>query len=118
MPHPKGISTGFELPGTTPQYPPSSPFKIDYMSLVIQPDLKSKDKNLDNCIQYLNITSKKQDLKEIELDIAEIKVQSVEYSYILYEINDNSIQQMRNSLKNLNYNDNDKKTGITIAQIN
>jgi hypothetical protein len=32
MPHPKGIATGFELPGTTPQYPPSLPFKIDYMS--------------------------------------------------------------------------------------
>jgi len=109
MQHPKGISTGFELPGTTPQYPPSSPFKIDYMSLVIRPNLKSKDKNLDNCIQYLNITSKKQDLKEIELDIAEIKVQSVQYSYTLYETNNNSIQHIRNSLKNLNYNDDDKK---------
>jgi hypothetical protein len=55
MPHPKGISTGFE----------------------------SKDKNLDNCIQNLTITLKKQDLEEIELDIAEIKVQSVSYSYTI-----------------------------------
>src|SRR4051812_8389734 len=94
----KGISTGFELPGTGPQYPPSLPFKIDYMSLHIQPDLKSKDKNLDNCMQYFNITSKKQDLKEIELDIAEIKVHSVQYSYTLYETNNNSIQYNRNSL--------------------
>jgi len=110
MSHPKGISTGFELPGTTPQYPPSSPFKIDYMCLVIQPDLISKDKNLDNCTQYLNITSKKQDLKEIELDIAEIKVQSVSYSHTLYETKDDkTIQQICNSLRNLDYNDNDEK---------
>jgi aminopeptidase N len=108
MPHPKGISTGFELPGTTPQYPPSLPFKIDYMSLFIEPDLRSKDKNLNNCIQYLNITAK-QDLKEIELDIAEIKVQSVSYSNTLYETKGNTIQQARSSLNNLDYNDNDEK---------
>jgi aminopeptidase N len=110
MLHPNGISTGFELPGTAPQYPPSSPFKIEYMCIIIQPNLKSKDKNLDNCTQYLNITSKKENLNEIELDIAEIKVQSVSYSHALYETSDNkTIQQICNSLKNVEYNDNDEK---------
>jgi hypothetical protein len=47
------------------------------MSLIIRPDLKSKkSNNLTNSKEILNITAI-QDIKKIELDIAEIKVHSV-----------------------------------------
>ena len=75
----KGISEVFEMPGSLPQYPPTLSFKIDYMSLIINPDLKSESNNLTNCKEILNITAI-QDIKKIELDIAEIKVHSVLYS--------------------------------------
>jgi aminopeptidase N len=85
----KGISEGFEMPGSIPLYPPSLSFKIDYMSLIISPDLKSKSNNLTNCKEILNITAIR-DIEKIELDIAEIKVHSVLYSYELYKRNNNT----------------------------
>ena len=51
-------------------------FTIDYMILTIEPDLKSKENNLVNYIQQLDITAKK-DIREVELDIAELKIHSV-----------------------------------------
>jgi hypothetical protein len=46
MQHLKGVTNGFELPRTHPQYPQSLTFRIDYTSLTIKPELKSEDKNL------------------------------------------------------------------------
>jgi aminopeptidase N len=99
----KGISEGFEMPGSTPQYPPSLSFKIDYMSLIIKPDLKSKSNNLTNCKEILNITAI-QNIKKIELNIAEIKVHSVFYSYELYKRNSDINIQNENT-KGVNFDD-------------
>jgi hypothetical protein len=33
----RGISEGFEMPGSVAQYPPSLSFKVDYMSLIVSP---------------------------------------------------------------------------------
>jgi hypothetical protein len=56
------------------------------MSLIVSPDLKSESNNLTNCKEILNITAN-QDIKKLELDIAEIKVHSVLYTHDLYKRN-------------------------------
>ena len=73
------------MPGSIPQYPPTLLFKIDYMSLIIKPRLKSKSNNLINSKEILNITAI-QDIKKIELDIAELKVHSVLFYVFIKEI--------------------------------
>jgi aminopeptidase N len=103
----KGISEGFEMPGSVPQYPPSLSFKIDYMSLIISPDLKSDNNSLTNCKEILNITAI-QDIKKLELDIAEIKVHSVSYSYELYKRNSDIFIEKEN-IKEINFDDSNEK---------
>ena len=45
------ITKRFELEGSTPHYPPSLLFTVDYMLLIIEPDLKTKEGNLTNCTE-------------------------------------------------------------------
>ena len=59
----------FELPGSTLHFAPVFNFKIIYMLLKINPNFKSK--TLIDCEQKI-IINVVQDLKEIELDIAEM----------------------------------------------
>ncbi len=59
----------FELPGSTLHFAPVFNFKIIYMLLKINPNFKSK--TLIDCEQKITINVV-QDLKEIELDIAEM----------------------------------------------
>ena len=90
----KGIAEGFELPGSKPQFSPSLNFNIEYMSLTIEPKLKGDTKNLINCSQKLKIKTK-QDLNEIELDIAELKIHDVS---LLPNINMDSKTNTQNSI--------------------
>ena len=68
------INKKFQLEGSTFHYAPLLPFKIDYMLLKINPDLKSKI--LKDCEQQLWITAQ-EDLDEIKLDIAELYIKEV-----------------------------------------
>ncbi len=95
----KGVSEGFELPGSVSQYSPSRSFKVDYMTLSIKPNLKDEKNNLENCQEKLDITTLT-DLNQILLDIAEINVNSV----ILCKDNGNKTD---NNIK-IDFNDNDK----------
>ena len=94
----KGISEGFELPGSVPQYPPSRSFKIDYMTLSIKPNLADDKNNLENCQEKLDIVTLT-DLNEIILDIAEIKVNSVDLSENMSD--KNSSNKINNNIKRL-----------------
>jgi aminopeptidase N len=69
----------FELPGSTIHNPQLFSFTIDHMMLKIHPDL---DKSLlINCEQFLKVSAI-HDLKEISLDIAELKIYKVSSSSI------------------------------------
>ncbi len=73
----KGIAEGFELPGSIKQYPQSRIFKILSMKLAVSPNLDEGSEVLRECneeskIEILN------DTKTLILDIAEIKVHSVQ----------------------------------------
>ena len=85
----------FEVPGSRVQYSPSIPFIIDKMWLSIKPNFEKK--TLTDCIQQLLITAK-EDIKEIRLDIAELKIHkilllpsSLVYPSSSYSISDISI---------------------------
>jgi aminopeptidase N len=99
----KGVSEGFELPGSVPQYSPSRSLKIDYMTLAIKPNLKNEKNNLENCQEKLDITTLT-DINHLMLDIAEIKVNSVNLSENNYNKNSNKIS---NNIK-IEFNDKDK----------
>ena len=107
----KGVSEGFELPGSVPQYSPSRYFKVDYMTLSIKPNLKDEKNNLENCQEKLDITTLT-DLNQILLDIAEIKVNSVNLS-------GNNSNKINNKIK-IDFNDGDKdnpdKLIITLSE--
>lgn len=77
------------------QYSPSIPFIIDKMWLSIKPNFEKK--TLTDCIQQLLITAK-ENIKEIRLDIAELKIHkilllpsSLVYPSSSYSISDISI---------------------------
>ena len=88
-------------------------FKIDYMTLSIKPNLKDEKNNLENCQEKLDITTLT-DLNQILLDIAEIKVNSVNLCKDNGNKTDNNIK--------IDFNDNDKdnpdKLIITIIRHN
>jgi aminopeptidase N len=67
----------FNLPGSEVHYSDIYPFKIQYMSLKINPDF-SKMRLLD-CHQYIKITSLRR-ISSIVLDIYELKISRVESS--------------------------------------
>lgn len=108
----KGVSEEFELPGSVPQYSPSRSFKIDYMTLSIKPNLKDEKNNLENCQEKLDITTLT-DLNQILLDIAEIKVNSVNLCKNNGNKTDNNIKIDFND----NYKDNPDKLIITLSDI-
>jgi aminopeptidase N len=109
------ITTKFELKGSTPHYPPPLSFAIDYMVLIIEPDLKTKEGNLTNCTQKLDITAKQDNINEIELDIAEIRIHSVSSSANLCKDNKNSSNNKNNNNeKELFFITQSKKDKLTI----
>ena len=69
-----------EFEGSSPHYHSSLSFSIDYMLLIIEPELKAKEGNLTNCTEKLDITAKQDNTNEIELDVAELKIHSVSWS--------------------------------------
>jgi hypothetical protein len=107
------ITKKFELYGSTAHYPSSLSFTIDYMILTIQPDLKSKDNNLVNCMQQLDISAKYDNINEIELDIAELKIHSVSSSDKLCRDNKKSNNKDDNN-KELFFMPHSKKDKLTI----
>jgi aminopeptidase N len=115
---PEGITDGFELPGSSSNYPPSLDFDINYMSLTIQPKLSARMPTLKKCQEKLDITAKR-DIDQVQLDIAEIKVDSVSSTPHLYQrTKTNEIIEKHKTL--LKFNDFDKnnpdKLTITLSQ--
>ena len=113
-----GVTEGFELSGSSPHYPPSSIFKIEYMSLLIEPRLKSEEPTLAKCQEKLDIVAKR-DIDEIQLDIAEIKVDSVfSTPYLCQKEKTNNTTE--NYLTKLDFDDSNKvnqdKLTITLSQ--
>jgi aminopeptidase N len=104
------ITKKFELEGSSPHYPPSLLFTIDYMLLLIEPNLKHKEGNLINCTEKLDIVAK-QDINEIELDIAELKIHSVSSSGNLCRDNKNT---NKNNDKELFFTPHSRKDKLTI----
>jgi aminopeptidase N len=78
------------------------PFSIDYMRLVIEPNIKSNQNNLVNCKEELDITATR-DIKEIELDVAELKIFKVYMKSIVKSKNKDS--SFKNNSKELEFND-------------
>ena len=91
------ITNKFELEGSAPHYAPSLSFVIDYMLLIIEPELKTKEGNLTDCIQKLDITAKQNNINEIELDIAELKIHSVSWSADLCRSNNERYSNNKNN---------------------
>jgi aminopeptidase N len=115
----EGVRDGFELPGSTPHYPPSIYFSINYMSLTIEPKLKAEEEpTLVKCQEKLDIIAKR-DIDEIQLDIAEIKVDSVFSSPYLCQ-KTKTYDIVENHTTELKFNDSDKnkqdKLTITLSQ--
>jgi aminopeptidase N len=108
------ITKKFELEGSIPHYPSSLSFTIDYMLLIIEPELKTKEGNLTNCTQKLDITAKQNNINEIELDIAEIRIHSVSSSANLCKDNKNSNNKNNNNEKELFFITQSKKDKLTI----
>jgi aminopeptidase N len=69
----------FQYPGSTIHNPPLLCFTIDHMLLKIHPDLSNSI--LSNCEQILKITAI-QDLREIILNVAELKIYKISSSSI------------------------------------
>jgi aminopeptidase N len=67
----------FVFPGSVAHYMPLLPFTIDHMALKIKPDFRSK--TLADCEEILQITARRA-IKNVELDIAEMKIEKVSYS--------------------------------------
>ena len=113
-----GITNGFELPGSSPHYPPSSMFKIEYMSLLIEPRLRADEPTLTKCQERLDIEAKR-DIDEIQLDIAEIKVDSVFSSPYLCQ-REKTHDTTENHLTVLKFKDSDRdnqdRLTITLSQ--
>jgi aminopeptidase N len=111
----EGITDGFELPGSSSHYPPSIYFIIKYMSLTIEPKLSAEEPNLVKCQEKLDITTNK-DITEIELDIAEIKIDSVFSSpYLCQTTKTYDIKENNMTLLKFNDSDKDKKDKLTIT---
>jgi aminopeptidase N len=110
------ITKKFELKESTPHYPASLSFTIDYMLLIIEPELKTKEGNLTDCIQKLDITAKQNNINEIELDIAELKIHSVSWSADLCQDNNEkySNNKNNNNEKELFFITQSKKDKLTI----
>jgi aminopeptidase N len=92
----------FVFPGSVAHYLLLLPFTIDHMVLKIKPDFKSK--TLADCEEILQITARRV-IKEVELDIAEMKIEKVAYS-----INGNA-----DNSKELAFDTNDDKLIIKLA---
>ena len=107
------ITKRFELEGSTPHYPPSLLFTVDYMLLIIEPDIKAKEGNLTNCTEKLDITAKHDNINEIELDIAELKIHSVSSSANLCR-DDKNNNNKNNNDKELFFTPHNKKDKLTI----
>jgi aminopeptidase N len=110
------ITKKFELEGSIAHYPASLSFTIDYMLLIIEPELKTKEGNLTNCTQKLDITAKQNNINEIELDIAELKIHSVFWSVDLCRDSNEkySNNKNNNNEKELFFITQSKKDKLTI----
>ena len=91
----------FELDGSKSNPIKFYPFSLDYMKLVIEPDLKSNHNNLIKCREELDITATR-DIKEIELDVVELKILKVSLKSFLNSKKDSYI---KNNFKELSFND-------------
>jgi hypothetical protein len=95
----------FEFPGSKAHYLPLLPFTINHMILKIKPDFQSKPKKLVNCQQQLKITANR-DIDQIELDVAEIRIESISSFSTISDIgnskanNDDDNEDIHNSNNN------------------
>ncbi|HEY7572021.1 MAG TPA: M1 family metallopeptidase, partial [Nitrososphaeraceae archaeon] len=89
----------FAFPGSTTHYLPLLPFDIKYMVLKLEPDFESK--TLANCEEILQLIARRE-ITEIELDIAEMKIDKVLYcdSIAVYKNNTNNFNELNFSTKN------------------
>jgi len=85
----------FEFPGSILHFSPRLKFTILHMYLKINPNFEKKQ--LLNCKQKLKIKAL-QDIKEIILDIAELKINKVSSEYIQIEEKENDISQKEDKL--------------------
>src|ERR1044072_327835 len=85
----------FEFPGSTIHFLPRLKFTITHMFLKISPNFKTKQ--LLNCQQKLKVKAL-QNIKEIILDVAELKINNISSDDVQLEIN----------LDNGTYSDSDK----------
>jgi aminopeptidase N len=87
----------FAFPGSITHYLSLLPFEIKYMMLKLEPDFGSK--TLANCEEILQITARRE-ITEIELDIAELKIDKVLYcdSISGYNNNPNNCNELHFSI--------------------
>ncbi|HEY7081885.1 MAG TPA: M1 family metallopeptidase [Nitrososphaeraceae archaeon] len=97
----------FAFPGSTTHYLSLLPFDIEYMALKLKPDFESK--TLANCEEILQIIARRE-ITEIELDIAEMKIDKVLYCDSIDCYNKNT-----NNFSELNFDTNNDKLIVKFA---
>ena len=82
------------------------------MQLIIEPELLPTEGNLTNCIEKLDIVAQQDNINEIELDIAELRIHSVYWSSGLCR--DNKWDKSVNDYKELFFITRSKEDKLTI----
>ena len=98
----------FAFPGSTTHYLSILPFDIKYMVIRIMPDFESK--TLTDCEEVLKITARRE-IDELELDIAEMKIDKVVSSDPSIDNSENA-----NNIKELDFRTNNDKLIVKFAR--